>query len=94
MTRTKPFHLLALIAIVLLCLTIMAVRNSSAKPQSAAVVETKSSTPLNVDRLDPSIDRIIPADAKLERIASGFKWIEGPVWAEGSLYFLDEKTLA
>ena len=89
MTKTKPFHQLALIAIVLLCLTIMAVRNSPGQTQPAAVIETESSTPLKVDRLDPSIDRIIPADAKLERIASGFKWIEGPVWAEGSLYFAD-----
>ena len=89
MTRTKPFHQLALIAIALLCLTIMAVSNSSAKPQSAAVIGTEGSTPLKVDRLDPAINRIIPADAKLERIASGFKWVEGPVWAEGSLYFAD-----
>ena len=45
--------------------------------------------PLKVDRLDPSIGDIIPADAKLERIATGFTWTEGPVWAGDSLYFAD-----
>ena len=45
--------------------------------------------PLNVERLDPAIDRIIPAEAKLERVATGFTWTEGPVWQQGSLYFAD-----
>ena len=45
------------------------------------------STPLKVDRLDPSIDRIIPRGATLERVSTGYKWVEGPVWAHGSLYF-------
>ncbi len=44
---------------------------------------------LKVDRLDPSADRIIPADAKLERIATGFTWTEGPIWINDSLYFAD-----
>ncbi|HUX43397.1 MAG TPA: SMP-30/gluconolactonase/LRE family protein [Terracidiphilus sp.] len=47
------------------------------------------SQPLKVDRLDPAIDKIIPTGAVLERVATGFKWLEGPVWANGSLYFAD-----
>lgn len=31
-------------------------------------------------RLDPQFDRIVPANAKLEKIADGFTWTEGPVW--------------
>jgi gluconolactonase len=86
MTRTKsPVHLFVLIAIVFL----WGARNAAAEPQSAADAGAESATPLKVDRLDPSIDRIIPADAKLERVASGFTWVEGPVWAEGSLFFAD-----
>jgi gluconolactonase len=87
MTRIKAFHLLAVTAVLFLYSAMTDVRNASAAPQSGADVE--SSTPLKVDRLDPSIDRIVPADAKLERVASGFKWVEGPVWAEGSLFFAD-----
>jgi gluconolactonase len=46
-------------------------------------------TPLKMDRLDASIDKIVPAGAKLERIVAGFKWIEGPVWADGRLFFAE-----
>ncbi len=47
------------------------------------------STPLKIERADPAIDRIIPTGAKLERVATGFTWTEGPVWKRGSLYFAD-----
>ncbi len=47
------------------------------------------SSPVKFDRLDPSIDRIIPKGAMLERVADGFKWVEGPVWTQGSLYFAE-----
>lgn len=33
-----------------------------------------------IERLDPALDALIPADAKIEVIASGFTWSEGPVW--------------
>lgn len=45
----------------------------------------------DVQKLDPSLDKFIAADAKLERVASGFnKWTEGPVWTrDGSLLFAE-----
>ena len=42
-----------------------------------------------MDRLDPSIDKIIPAGATMERIVTGFTWIEGPVWEDGRLFFAE-----
>jgi gluconolactonase len=33
-----------------------------------------------IERLDPRFDRLVPADARVERIAEGFDWSEGPVW--------------
>ena len=49
-----------------------------------------SSAPLQVDRLDAAAAaRIIPTNAKLERVTDGFKWTEGPVWVKGSLYFAE-----
>jgi gluconolactonase len=52
----------------------------------AAVV----AVPLKVDRLDAAAAaRIIPAGAKLEKIATGFTWVEGPVWVHGRLFFAD-----
>jgi gluconolactonase len=60
-----------------------------ANPVAAETQRVDNSTPLKLDRLDPSIDRIIPADAMLERVATGFTWLEGPVWVKDSLYFAD-----
>lgn len=34
----------------------------------------------SIERLDPSISKIIPKDASLEILASGFSWSEGPLW--------------
>ena len=48
-------------------------------------------TPLKIDRLDPSIDKIIPAGAKLERVATGFTWMEGPVWKRPPLLRRDSE---
>jgi len=35
-----------------------------------------------VNRLDPAIDKLIPIEAKIEILASGFDWSEGPVWVD------------
>lgn len=44
-------------------------------------------------RLDPRFDDLIPPDAQIEVLASGFDWAEGPVWVDdeqgGSLLFSD-----
>jgi gluconolactonase len=44
-----------------------------------------------IDRLDPAFDKLIGKDAKLEVLAGGFKWVEGPVWVRkgGFLLFSD-----
>lgn len=44
-----------------------------------------------VVRLDPALDKLIPPEAKIEKLAGGFKWAEGPVWdpRRHSLFFSD-----
>ncbi len=42
-----------------------------------------------ITRLDPAFDAIVPRDARLERIGSGFQFTEGPVWVDGGLTFSD-----
>lgn len=42
-----------------------------------------------IERLDPAVDRLIAADAKLEKLADGFTWSEGPVWYAGGVVFSD-----
>jgi gluconolactonase len=50
---------------------------------------------LDVVRQDPALDAIVPASPRLERIADGFLFTEGPVWVprngatEGHLLFSD-----
>lgn len=50
---------------------------------------TIDAIPVNLDRRDPAVDKIVPHGAKLERIATGYKWTEGPIWLNGSLYFAE-----
>lgn len=45
---------------------------------------------LRVERLDPELDRIVRAGARAERLATGFEFIEGPLWMpDGTLLFSD-----
>jgi gluconolactonase len=47
-----------------------------------------------VERLDPAIDSLVPEDAQMEIIGTGFQWSEGPVWIKdgGFLLFSDVLT--
>jgi gluconolactonase len=39
-------------------------------------------------RNNPRFDKLIPKGAKLEKLATGFKWTEGPVWIKDGGYLL------
>ncbi len=41
-----------------------------------------------VERLDPALDALIPKDARMEILADGFRWTEGPVWVKDGGYLL------
>lgn len=36
----------------------------------------------SIERIDPSFDALVSADASIEVIAEGFDWSEGPLWLE------------
>ena len=44
-----------------------------------------------IERVNPALDQIIPIDAKIEILAEGFDWTEGPLWleSENCLIFSD-----
>jgi gluconolactonase len=46
---------------------------------------------MTIVRHDPGFDQLVPKGAKLEKIADGFTWVEGPVWdkRERALLFSD-----
>ncbi|MBV9305822.1 MAG: SMP-30/gluconolactonase/LRE family protein [Acidobacteriaceae bacterium] len=51
---------------------------------------TEPSNAGTILRLDPSLDKLIPASAKIEKLATGFQFTEGPLWfPAGHLWFSD-----
>ncbi len=42
----------------------------------------------SVERLNPAIDQLISKDAKIEVLAEGFTWSEGPLWIQEGGYLL------
>jgi gluconolactonase len=46
---------------------------------------------IEIVRLDPRLDKLVPLNVKIEKIAGGHQWVEGPVWnrKEGYLLFSD-----
>jgi gluconolactonase len=41
-----------------------------------------------IDRWDPAMDAIVPKDWKIEKLAEGFGWAEGPIWVKSGGYLL------
>lgn len=44
--------------------------------------------PASIISLDPRFDQLVPRDAKVEKIADGFNWVEGPIWHKQGGYLL------
>ncbi|HWP23794.1 MAG TPA: SMP-30/gluconolactonase/LRE family protein [Candidatus Binatia bacterium] len=60
------------------------------KVPAGPIAVTPHEVNLEVVRLDPAIDAIVPANPKLFKLAEGFQFTEGPVWVkEGYLLFSD-----
>jgi gluconolactonase len=72
--------------------------SSSGDKAPAADAKTKAApareTVGRIERLDPALDKLVPPGATIDRLASGFKWAEGPVWVKdgGYLIFSDVKA--
>jgi gluconolactonase len=67
------------------------IRLASVAALSIVVHSFGGETVGTIDRADPRFDKLVPPDAKIEKLAGGFKWAEGPVWLEdkGVLVFSD-----
>jgi len=59
---------------------------------------TISETPAQVTRKDPALDEIVSPGEKIEKLAGGFLFTEGPIWVphteetDGYLLFSDPTT--
>ncbi len=66
---------------------VLLVAMAGAMPQHETA---KFETGGTVVRLDPALDAIVPANPTIEKVAGGFKFVEGPVWVHsGYLLFSD-----
>jgi gluconolactonase len=62
---------------------------SFACQQGVAEKNIKSETAFpRITRFDERFDKIVPADAKLEKLTDGFAWVEGPVWDKTGNFLL------
>ncbi len=56
----------------------------------AGVFATAEHQAAKVERLSPEINQIVPEQPTLERVATGFKWVEGPVWIKAGYLLFSE----
>jgi len=78
----------------LICLAVF-VLTACSSPKIQEVIETPVFETIgSIERLDSAITSLIAADAKIEVLASGFEWSEGPLWLEEgqALIFTDVPT--
>ena len=82
MTSVKRILLIAAGSLLVSCSSTPPPQPSAAKPEEPGVG--------TIARLDPALDALIPKDAKIEKLAGGFAFTEGPIWRpEGALWFSD-----
>ena len=67
----RPFAILCLIFL-------FACNNNTDNKKEEQVYKTIGS----IEKFDPALDNIVSSNAKIEIIAEGFEWSEGPLWVE------------
>lgn len=93
MKRLPPLFLMAAagtaITLFASCYTAPMENKTNSAPVSTASTEPNAA--VKIVRLDPAFDKLVPADARVEKLVDGHKWTEGPVWnrKEGYLLFSD-----
>jgi len=74
-------RMMSVIAVVLL-ITSAAACAAAPPPAPTKIAEA------TIDRWDPAMDAIVPKDWKIEKLAEGFGWAEGPIWVKSGGYLL------
>jgi gluconolactonase len=58
-------------------------------PAAAAAPSPVAAEGTSIERLDPALDAIIAPGAVVEKVAGGFKFVEGPLWVHNAIWFAD-----
>lgn len=57
-------------------------------PAPSVAQQPRADSSGTILRIDPQFDRLVSAGARLETVAQGFSWVEGPVWHRAGGYLL------
>lgn len=79
------------IGLLLLCLACNNTpTTNTAVPKQTNKKEMAKQFPITgaIERLHPTMDKLVPPNAKIEVLAEGFSWTEGPLWIEDGSYLL------
>ena len=71
---------------VLVSLALVAVL--SLNPSGANPEQRNSAGIGQIVRVDPRFDKLVPPNAKVEKLADGFTWVEGPIWNREGKFLL------
>ncbi len=81
MTKNLAYYVRQMAALLFTALLIAGCQPDAEQPEPEVEADTMTFPTIgSVERLDPALDDLVPADAKLEILAEGFDWSEGPVW--------------
>jgi gluconolactonase len=76
------FSLFAIAALAVVCVPAPSAGQTS-------VISAQHDADTSILRLDPGLDAVIAPGTKIERVATGFIFTEGPLWRKGRLWFSD-----
>ena len=71
-----------------LLVTMLALAGVSSAMAAETTVPMTKIEEARVDRWDPAMDAIVPEDWRIEKLAEGFGWAEGPIWISKGKYLL------
>ena len=60
---------------------------AESKP-AASSASSAASGEVKIVRKDSRFDKLVPADAKVEKLADGYNWVEGPIWNRKESFLL------
>src|SRR5262245_51128773 len=69
-------HALLSRLVVAVCLTLL----GYSQPSGPATPQLSAETTGNVIEIDAALKELLPASAKIEKLAGGFGFVEGPIW--------------
>ncbi|MBO0857051.1 MAG: SMP-30/gluconolactonase/LRE family protein [Chloracidobacterium sp.] len=82
------YLIIAAFAIVLTSCSNGPIAGKASGNNPVATPAAEGNSAAKIIRLDPAFDKLVPANAKVEKLLDGHKWVEGPVWNRRESYLL------